>query len=133
MAPLKLFWILLQLLYRVSYSTRPKRGPIEAPISRESTESVQCIPRVLSVAPLKHALDASLSHTTVSYSTRPKRGPIEALIEPFVVTAAVVYSTRPKRGPIEANVLGRQGWLCISIPRVLSVAPLKPDPVTTTI
>ncbi len=38
------------------YSTRPKRGPIEAVLQSSSCSCVACIPRVLSVAPLKHNL-----------------------------------------------------------------------------
>ncbi len=35
------------------YSTRPKRGPIEARGPRWDCDRRHCIPRVLSVAPLK--------------------------------------------------------------------------------
>ncbi len=41
------------------------------------------------------------------------------------VFAAKRYSTRPKRGPIEAFRAERPGQTRGSIPRVLSVAPLK--------
>ena len=54
-APLKLHSVQSSRLDRIGYSTRPKRGPIEA-------------------AFLLAAFLAGLE-----YSTRPKRGPIEAL------------------------------------------------------
>ena len=83
------------------YSTRPKRGPIEA-----------------------LGIDGDY-YLNTSYSTRPKRGPIEASVPDGAMFHAPQYSTRPKRGPIEAVLpdgtkVSRQG-----IPRVLSVAPLK--------
>ena len=61
------------------YSTRPKRGPIEAGIAIPVTGSIHRIPRVLSVAPLKPGTFRNPSDRLLWYSTRPKRGPIEAL------------------------------------------------------
>ena len=102
MAPLKLHSVQSSRLDRIGYSTRPKRGPIEA-------------------AFLLAAFLAGLE-----YSTRPKRGPIEAK-NPLLLFGmnAIVYSTRPKRGPIEALTGGNVPPVCSGIPRVLSVAPLK--------
>ena len=140
-----------------SYSTRPKRGPIEAlAVSSVNNCDVDCIPRVLSVAPLKLQIGTKSRPRAITYSTRPKRGPIEARLPRNCQPARFLYSTRPKRGPIEAVALNlisyskpesystrpKRGPIealppssvltrrqCI--PRVLSVAPLKrrPDPV----
>ncbi len=61
------------------YSTRPKRGPIEAKITYTDTAPTSAgIPRVLSVAPLKRYHFSFLAKVRSVYSTRPKRGPIEA-------------------------------------------------------
>ena len=113
----------------VLYSTRPKRGPIEALLMiLPGRLTTACIPRVLSVAPLKlfpPSLDylvmisiprvlsvaplKRIPHIVnrtklVLYSTRPKRGPIEAGHTLAIFLSDIgTYSTRPKRGPIEAN------------------------------
>ncbi len=85
------------------YSTRPKRGPIEASIAISHREIIDRIPRVLSVAPLKLAGQPVAVGSDGVYSTRPKRGPIEAARSRWISsTAHLAYSTRPKRGPIEA-------------------------------
>ncbi len=87
------------------YSTRPKRGPIEA-----------C------------GTLAPPSDYQMPYSTRPKRGPIEAVQSGIGWLRSPPYSTRPKRGPIEASTSGiGTGCTIGRIPRVLSVAPLKHD------
>ena len=77
-APLKRIPHIVNRTKLVLYSTRPKRGPIEAnqPVARIS--AIWCIPRVLSVAPLKRFVIKSPDAEVIGYSTRPKRGPIEA-------------------------------------------------------
>ncbi len=85
-APLKLLLRPLCTLPLLLYSTRPKRGPIEA---------LQVAETML---------------LAVSYSTRPKRGPIEALIEASNTFVSILYSTRPKRGPIEARQACCRHW-----------------------
>ena len=85
------------------YSTRPKRGPIEAIPNRATNRDTRYrIPRVLSVAPLKHGDTRSKVAAGRVYSTRPKRGPIEARELRDDFPELIPYSTRPKRGPIEA-------------------------------
>ena len=110
------------------YSTRPKRGPIEANFPLLSSSTFNRIPRVLSVAPLKLPQDSFAG-------TLPKRIPRVLSVAPLkrqydrvnnssygrgiprVLSVAplkrwgqkcgrgkrVSYSTRPKRGPIEAG------------------------------
>ncbi len=86
------------------YSTRPKRGPIEAlPVTMW------------------------YFHRTL-YSTRPKRGPIEALIH--VCLRSLSTSCIPRVlsvAPLKRVWRGTGGQRLPRIPRVLSVAPLKLD------
>ena len=84
------------------YSTRPKRGPIEAPFI------------------------ISTKHLASLYSTRPKRGPIEAhrlLFDAHYEDSCIprVLSVAPlKRDAVRTITIDE-----LRIPRVLSVAPLK--------
>ncbi len=63
---------------------------------------MSCIPRVLSVAPLKPGFQKGVGSGLLA-----------------------TYSTRPKRGPIEASEEMQVSPYAVCIPRVLSVAPLK--------
>ena len=77
-------------------------APLKLSIDAGAERRTDRIPRVLSVAPVKRGMNSAAVMSADTYSTRPKRGPIEAVW---------------KRG--EKNQSKR------SIPRVLSVAPLK--------
>ena len=90
----------------VLYSTRPKRGPIEALLMiLPGRLTTACIPRVLSVAPLKLIGPQQLS--------------IEKNRIPRVLSVA----------PLKRDAAGCTWWRLLGIPRVLSVAPLKPSVV----
>ncbi len=127
MAPLKLGFFRPQLPDARRYSTRPKRGPIEARTNN--------VPRFFnqlsySTRPKRGPIEARCvcrrAAGSQGYSTRPKRGPIEAVPNDRARREEFRYSTRPKRGPIEATVIPASNSRMVSrIPRVLSVAPLK--------
>ncbi len=87
------------------YSTRPKRGPIEATRGMgQRASSTSCIPRVLSVAPLKQYV---ARHSATQAGCRIPR----------------VLSVAPLK-----RVSDGESWMAaIRIPRVLSVAPLKQE------
>ena len=133
------------------YSTRPKRGPIEAlrgswtlfrvhriprvlsvaPLkltgSKISYPVAECIPRVLSVAPLKLEPAEQVRHFHNRIPRVLSVAPLKRMMASCFSMIPCWYSTRPKRGPIEAPRQCKSGIRrqpdCI--PRVLSVAPLK--------
>ncbi len=109
-----------------SYSTRPKRGPIEAPTQDKFLRLVcHCIPRVLSVAPLKLYFWSALNNWGKMYSTRPKRGPIEAFWSTFWPDLRQGIPRVLSVAPLRQH---RQGCRCHvrpGIPRLLSVASFK--------
>ena len=94
-APLKPRAMVLVYQPELTYSTRPKRGPIEAKGSTRRNAGMRRL-----------------------YSTRPKRGPIEAAPAGMPVPRETRYSTSPQCGLIEASFL-KNVWPFFSVPPCL--------------